>query len=346
MSVRIKSAQHAPGTPVGTAQPASEGTPLPPAPAAETFFSAEPPSVSPRARKKPAKPKQRTKARRPHQYDPAVIDAVLKAVAGGKTLSEACRSDPAFPTRATVYGWISADPELKARYDTAREFQLEFWADQLIDIPDAIQIGDYMGKLPDGTVVKLKTADKIKKASLQVEYRFKVLSRRSQDYTERATITHSGSVNGVRHVVISGALPDEPLGDYSDADAEKLLVDTARNYEFKPAYPGGNPRRVGGKYGDFAVTGGLPRVPLGELPEAERAAAVAAARKTRVITQESINNPFNLDIAAIEASDAYQEARQRRQAGEVEAAERGPSPGDLAVMVGLSGNPADYDGDA
>jgi hypothetical protein len=96
----------------------------------------------------------------------------------------------------------------------------------------------------------------------------------------------------------------------------------------------------------IVVTGGLPTRPLGELPPEERDAAVAEAAKTREITWDQINNPFGLDIAAIEASDAYQEARQRRQAGEVEAAERGPSAGDLAVMVGLSGNPADYDGDA
>jgi hypothetical protein len=276
------------------AQAPSKGTPLPPAPAVKTFSRAEPPGAGPRASRKSGKPKQKAKPRRPRQYDPTVIDAVLKAVAGGKTLTEACRSDPAFPTRSAVYGWISADPELKARYDTAREFQLEFWADQLIDIPDAIQIGDYMGKLPDGTVVKLKTADKIKKASLQVEYRFKVLSRRSQDYTERQTITHAGRVDGVKTIV---------------------------------------------------VTGGLPRKPLGELSPEERAAAIAEAAMTRVITREQIENPFGIDVAAIEAADALEDATEAEVA-EAEALERGPSAGDLAKLVGLSHDPADYDAPA
>jgi len=291
MSVTFKSAQPAQDTAssVGTAQPASEGTSLPPAPAVKTFSRAEPPGVSPRASRKSGKPKQKAKPRRPRQYDPAVIDAVLKAVAGGKTLSEACRSDPAFPTRATVYGWISADPELKARYDTAREFQLEFWADQLIDIPDAIQIGDYMGKLADGTVVKLKTADKIKKASLQVEYRFKVLSRRSQDYTERQTITHAGKIDGTKTIVVTGA---------------------------------------------------LPRVPLGSLPPEERETAVREAAMTRTITREEIENPFGIDVNAIEAEDARMEAAEE---AEIEAAAREPSPGDLAVLARISNAPEDYD---
>ncbi|CAN7226562.1 hypothetical protein [Caballeronia sp. LjRoot31] len=294
MSVTIKLAPPAQDTtsPVDGTKPAPEGIALPPAPAVKTFSRAEPPGAGPRAPRKSGKPKEKTKPRRPHQYDPAVIDAVLKAVAGGKTLTEACRSDPAFPTRSAVYGWISADPELKARYDTAREFQLEFWADQLIDIPDAIQIGDYMGKLPDGTVVKLKTADKIKKASLQVEYRFKVLSRRSQDYTERQTITHAGKIDGTKTIVVTGA---------------------------------------------------LPRVPLGELPPEERAAAVALAAETRVITREQITNPFGIDVNAIEAEDARMEAEDE---AEIEAAARGPSPGDLAVLARVSNAPEDYDGDA
>jgi hypothetical protein len=274
------------------AQAPSKGTPLPPAPAVKTFSRAEPPGAGPRASRKSGKPKQKAKPRRPRQYDPTVIDAVLKAVAGGKTLTEACRSDPAFPTRSAVYGWISADPELKARYDTAREFQLEFWADQLIDIPDAIQIGDYMGKLPDGTVVKLKTADKIKKASLQVEYRFKVLSRRSQDYTERQTITHAGRMDVTKRVIV--------------------------------------------------VTGGLPRKPLGELPPEERDAAVREAAKTREITWDQINNPFGLDIAAIEAQRARMTSEEEREFD----AEPSLSPTDLAVLARVSGNPADYDSEA
>lgn len=92
----------------------------------------------------------------------------------------------------------------------------------------------------------------------------------------------------------------------------------------------------------IVVTGGLPTRPLGELPPGERDAAVREAAKTRTITREEIENPFGLDIAAIEAQDALDDATEAEVAA-AEAVERGPSPADLAVLARMSHDPADYD---
>jgi hypothetical protein len=92
----------------------------------------------------------------------------------------------------------------------------------------------------------------------------------------------------------------------------------------------------------IVVTGGLPRKPLGELPPEERDAAVREAAKTREITWDQINNPFGLDIAAIEAQRARMTSEEEREFD----AEPSLSPTDLAVLARVSGNPADYDGEA
>jgi len=81
---------------------------------------------------------------------------------------------------------------------------------------------------------------------------------------------------------------------------------------------------AGGGNRVITVTGGLPRKPLGELPPELREAAVALAAETRTITREQIENPFGLDIAAIEAQDAI----------------------DDGETAGPSNDPADYDKNA
>ncbi|AMM14951.1 hypothetical protein AX768_13430 [Burkholderia sp. PAMC 28687] len=126
--------------------------------------------------------RKKIKTGRPRKYDRAVLDAVLTAVANGMTLTKACAANPAWPTRATVYAWIQDDPALKARYETALEFQFACWGDQIIDIPDAIQVGDHTQTAQDGTRVKIKTSDKIAKAKLQALVRLQVLGKLSAKY--------------------------------------------------------------------------------------------------------------------------------------------------------------------
>jgi len=135
----------------------------------------------------PRKHKRGIKKGRPRKYDKAVLDAVLTAVANGKTLTKACAANPSWPTRSTVYAWIQDDPALKARYETALEFQFACWGDQIIDIPDAIQVGDHTQTAQDGTRVKVKTSDKIAKAKLQALVRLQVLGKLSAKYRNIGT---------------------------------------------------------------------------------------------------------------------------------------------------------------
>jgi hypothetical protein len=303
------------------------------------------PAPKAKSKRKPARKTMPKGKRGPKpKYDRAVFDRIFSEMAKGKTVIEILAGDSTYPSDATFYRVKAADPELQAEFLIAQQLQCDYLAHEIRTLSRDVKPGDVIVS-KNGKTQSSYHRDRLTQARDQANNNKWLLSKIDPRYKEQSAqqITHSGSVDGVRRVIITGALPDEPLGDYSDADAEKLLADTARNYEFKPAYPGGNPRRIDSKEADIVVTGGLPRVPLGELPEAERAAAIAAARKTRVVTRESIRNPFNIDVNAVEAEDARMEAADE---AEIEAAAREPGQGDLAVLARMSINPADYDGDA
>ncbi len=66
--------------------------------------------------------------------------------------------------------------------------------------------------------------------------------------------------------------------------------------------------------GVIVVTGGLPDQPLGELEtDAERDAAIVAARQTRVITRRMIDNPYDVDV---NREDGYSDADFAREIAE------------------------------
>ncbi|CAN7474706.1 hypothetical protein [Caballeronia sp. LjRoot31] len=151
-----------------------------------------------RAGKKPYKRK------RPKKYDRTIADAVFTALAKGKTLAQVCASNPAFPCPSTIANWVAEDADLKARYETAYGFHLAALEDQIIDLPDAIQVGDYTGTLPDGTKVKIKTSDKIGKVKLQMAGRLARLRARQNAYGK----VGAGDGDGVFRVINSPDLDD------------------------------------------------------------------------------------------------------------------------------------------
>jgi hypothetical protein len=192
---------------------------------------------------------------RPKEYDRDCIGAIFALVAEGMTLTDACTSNPAFPSRSTIYGWIQEREDIRKRYELAQEFQRAVYEDEVISLVDDVKTSDLIMPVAPGIRIENRASDRLAKAVAQTKNRMWLLSKLSQRFADKssAAVAHSSSVDGMHRTI--------------------------------------------------TVTGGLPRVPLGSLPPEERAAAVAAAARTRTITRESIENPFNLDIAAIEAED-------------------------------------------
>lgn len=70
----------------------------------------------------------------PGKYPPEVIDDILRRVSHGETLTQACNSNPGFPSPPTVIDWVNENRHnLAERYARARDRQLERWADDLVD---------------------------------------------------------------------------------------------------------------------------------------------------------------------------------------------------------------------
>jgi hypothetical protein len=69
-------------------------------------------------------------------YTPALADAICMRISEGESLRSVCR-DPGMPTEGAVRAWARDNRDgFGARYRLARELQLEFWADQIVEIAD------------------------------------------------------------------------------------------------------------------------------------------------------------------------------------------------------------------
>ena len=69
-------------------------------------------------------------------YTREIADTICTRMAEGESLRAICR-DPGMPSEGTVRGWAVRDVDgFGQRYREARQFLLEFWADQILDIAD------------------------------------------------------------------------------------------------------------------------------------------------------------------------------------------------------------------
>jgi len=76
------------------------------------------------------------KSGRPSIYSQELADKICLRLAEGETLRSICR-DEAMPTRSTITEWVVNDREgFSDQYARARDMQLEYWSDEIIEIAD------------------------------------------------------------------------------------------------------------------------------------------------------------------------------------------------------------------
>lgn len=178
-----------------------------------------------------------------NNYCEEVADFILERMLEGEPIRSICR-DPHMPHLSKFLGWIEKNTSLRERYTLAKELRAEVWADDLISLGDSARMGVTITHRADGTV-DIVTADMTNRTRMQIEVRKFLLSKiLPKKYGTLVPEEVQENAGGVRRVVITGALPDEPLGDYDEQDADKLVADTAAEYQFVPATPGGNPKRI------------------------------------------------------------------------------------------------------
>lgn len=85
--------------------------------------------------------------RPPTPYDPQVAALVLEELAKGqRSLRSICR-DNDFPGRDVIYGWVLDFPEFATQFIRARELQIHGYADDIIEIADDREIGEFRAKV-------------------------------------------------------------------------------------------------------------------------------------------------------------------------------------------------------
>lgn len=66
-------------------------------------------------------------------YDGEVALTIMELIADGKTLSEVVKL-PGMPSRAAVYRWLNAYPDLARAYETARELSAQSFEEEALDM--------------------------------------------------------------------------------------------------------------------------------------------------------------------------------------------------------------------
>lgn len=147
-------------------------------------------------------------------YTEEIAEEICQRIGEGETLSQVCRSEH-LPERRTVVDWVLQNREgFSARYATARNLQMERWADEVVDIADDGG-NDYMEREKgEGRTETEYNGDHVQRSRLRIDSRKWLLSKlKPQQYGERQQIDHT-------HKVEVSALSDEELANIAAGGSE------------------------------------------------------------------------------------------------------------------------------
>lgn len=125
-------------------------------------------------------------------YDKSIVDEIFARVSKGETLSKICKEDQ-MPARTTVLLWVDQDSDIADKYARAKQAQLRYWADEVIEIADDSS-GDIVMKTDrKGRQYEAVDYENIQRARLRVDSRKWLLSKLlPREYGERITQEHIG----------------------------------------------------------------------------------------------------------------------------------------------------------
>jgi hypothetical protein len=114
-------------------------------------------------------------------------------LAEGETLRSICR-DENMPTRSTITEWVVNDREgFSSQYARARDMQIEYWADEIIEIADDAS-NDFMERRDKSDKEELSwqvNGEHVSRSKLRSDNRKWLLARLKPDrYGDK--ITHAG----------------------------------------------------------------------------------------------------------------------------------------------------------
>lgn len=129
----------------------------------------------------------------PSKRTPELEDALCEMIATGYSLVAACKECGV--GMSTVFRWLSEAPDFREKYTHAREAQAEFYANQIVEIADEVEVQGVM--TPDGEMDFRLDATAVARNKLRVEARKWVASKLlPKKYGDRLESVHTGPDGG------------------------------------------------------------------------------------------------------------------------------------------------------
>lgn len=117
-----------------------------------------------------------------HEQTTEKTDYICDQLVEGRSLRSICSADD-LPSVGTFLRWVSRDKALAEQYASARDIQMDYFADDINQIADDV--------LADG--------DHIQKAKLRIDTRkWTAAKLKPQKYGDNLKVQHSGGISIVR----------------------------------------------------------------------------------------------------------------------------------------------------
>ena len=138
-----------------------------------------------------------------------VVLEILNRMCRGETLKTICQ-DAHLPSYGTVQKWYTTDPDFQQAMDMAKSFQMNLFADEILDIADN-SVGDIrLAYDKHGNLVPEVNYENVKRSELRIKTRMELMKvyNRKQFGTQKETATNVPGSQSGSQLSIQIVLPD------------------------------------------------------------------------------------------------------------------------------------------
>lgn len=158
------------------------------------------------------------------KFTEEIVLEILNRTARGETISKIAQS-PHMPTGATIQKWIRTDPDFQKAFLEAREFQMNKFADEILEIADN-SVGDIRLAFDKyGNVVPEVNFEAIQRSKLRIDTRKWLMEKFYKKQYGKDSGTESGaSAPRTGNVLVQISLPDNGRPIAADVHAMEEFV--------------------------------------------------------------------------------------------------------------------------
>lgn len=152
-------------------------------------------------------PRKKTEPPAAMRYSSELADSICEALAEGRSLRSVCR-DEGMPSKATVFRWLAAHAEFRARYARARETQADTLFDEMLEIADDSR-NDWMERRTQKDTGCVANGENIQRSKLRIDTRKWIVARLApKKYGDKVKVAKDGEApppvtKVVREIVVA-----------------------------------------------------------------------------------------------------------------------------------------------